>query len=101
MVDRTCILTAIYAAVEDLNGLLPDEHHLDKTPETALFGPETALTSMNLVNLIVMVEQRVEAAFDRPVILADERAMARRQNPFVTIATLADFVAELLEADHV
>lgn len=66
---------------------------LDET--TRLIGRSAVLDSMGLVTLIVEVEQRLEADYDLVVVLADDRAMSQTRSPFLSVATLADYVMQL------
>lgn len=90
------VIQSIYTAIDELNALRPDRP-LEKSPETVLFGERGQLDSLGLVSLIFSVESQIGSDFSTPVSLADERAMSRRSSPFRTIATLADYIVELLD----
>ncbi|MBM7866717.1 hypothetical protein GTO89_08140 [Heliobacterium gestii] len=64
--------------------------------ESKLFGKEALLDSVGLVTLIVDVEQNMEDATGKAIVLADERAMSQRQSPFLTVGSLADYIVTLL-----
>ncbi len=101
MNDRDRVFQTIYSAIDDLNQQLPEDLHLEKNPETTLFGQEGKLDSLGLVSLIVASEQKVEENFGRPVSIADERAMSQKNSPFRTVESLADYIATLLaEKNH-
>jgi acyl carrier protein len=70
--------------------------------ELTLLGPGSALDSLGLVTLIVDVEQRLADEYDVSITLASENAMSRRQSPFRTVGTLADYITELAtgSGDH-
>jgi hypothetical protein len=54
-------LTALLGdAIGELNRQLPRKSRLALDDGAALFGPRSGLDSLGLVNLIVLVEQRVE-----------------------------------------
>lgn len=90
------ILASLRELAEDL-----DKPALQQaTAETALFGPEGALDSLALVQLIADLEARVAEEFGQDVIIADERAMSRSKSPFRTVATLRDYLAELLSTEE-
>lgn len=63
---------------------------------TRLIGRSAVLDSMGLVTLIVEVEQRLEADHDIVVVLADDRAMSQTRSPFLSVGSLADYVAQLV-----
>lgn len=87
------ILLAVRELGEDLEK--PDLHQ--PSVETVLFGPGGALDSLALVHLIAELEERVSEEFDQDVIIADERAMSRSRSPFRSVASLRDYLLELLD----
>lgn len=62
------------------------------TEDTVLVGAEAVLDSLGVVQLIVEVEQRLEAAHGISVTLANDKAMSARNSPFRTVGVLADHV---------
>jgi acyl carrier protein len=59
--------------------------------QTPLFGSDSVLDSMGLVNIIVDIESRLRGNnFD--VSLISEQAMSQRNSPFRTVSTLVDFI---------
>jgi acyl carrier protein len=91
------ILGAIYRAVDWINEGLPPNQQLVKAPQTRLLGPQSALDSIQLVSLIVTTEREIEDAFGVAVTLADERALSRKASPFLSIQSLADYIALLIK----
>ena len=65
--------------------------------ETRLFGGNSKLDSLGLVNLIVAVEQNIEDEFDITITLADERSMSQKHSPFRTVGSLVDYIEMLLK----
>jgi acyl carrier protein len=65
-------------------------------PETVLFGAGGILDSLALVQLIAELEARVSEEFGRDIVIADERAMSRSRSPFRSVATLRDYLGELV-----
>jgi acyl carrier protein len=98
VLTRHQIIECIYAAVDEVNDRLPAEAKLQKAPETRLFGRESSLDSLGLVNLVVAAEENLEQKFGVSVRLTDERAMSQRRSPFRSVETLASYIEDLLEA---
>ena len=96
MNDPENIVTAIYRAVDWINGELPPDRQLIKVPETRLLGSQSVLDSMHLVSLIVTIEREVEDAFGVALTLADERALSMTESPFRSIQSLADYIGILI-----
>jgi acyl carrier protein len=90
------ILESLYAAIDDVNRERPSDRLLAKAPDTALYGSSSDLDSLGLVNFVVAAEQRIDAAFGKSLVLADDRALAQDPSPFRSIGALADYVEVLL-----
>ena len=87
----------VFSTIDALNQELNKEDRLKKSLETRLFGGNSNLDSLGLINLIVAVEQNIEDEFDVTITLADERAMSQENSPFRTVGSLADYIELLLE----
>ena len=93
------VVAAINSAIDDLNEVLEPDERLAKSAQVALIGQDARLDSLGLVNLIVLVEEKIQQQFGVGITLVDERAMSQSKSPFRTLGTLAEFVQEQL-ADH-
>ena len=93
------VVAAINSAIDDLNEVLAPDERLAKSAEVALIGQDARLDSLGLVNLIVLVEEKIQQQFGIGITLVDERAMSQSKSPFRTLGTLAEFVQEQL-TDH-
>lgn len=90
----------VKAAVEELAEELGYDNLRSVTADTPLFGGPDGIDSLSLVRLVAEIEREVEHRMNVRVLLADERAMSRRNSPFRTVDTLAEFLAErLVEGD--
>lgn len=94
MTDPDQILKIIYEAIDNLNALMPAERRLAKSPDSVLTGNDSVLDSLGLVNFIVAVERGAEEKLGLSVNLVNEDSMARKESPFRTVASLADYLSE-------
>ena len=90
------IQQSIYNSIDSLNAQLPNEEHIEKSNNTALFGSGSKLDSLDLINLVVAAEQNIEDEFDVTIKLADERVLSQKTSPFKTVRTLTDYIEMLL-----
>ena len=97
MNDR--IKLVIMNSIEEINRQLENEHQLEKSTNTVLFGEDGKLDSLGLINLVVAVEQNIEDEFDVTITLADERAMSQKRSPFKTVGTLTNYIEILLKEE--
>ena len=96
------IYSALYEAIDELNELLPEEKRLGKSPSTVLFSragftKSGILDSMDLVNLIVTVEEKIQKHFVVEVDLSDEQLFADRISKMHTLEQLAGFIEQKLK----
>ncbi len=91
------VITEIYKSIDEVNetsGII-----LSKEPETKLFGGDSNIDSLGLVNLIVSVESNINETFNLSISLADEKAMSQKHSPFRTVETLADYIVLLINEE--
>ena len=70
-----------------------NEQIVDVDANTTLFGENSELDSMGLVNVVVDIESRLlDEGYE--ISLTSEKAMSRKNSPFRTITTLAEFIKE-------
>jgi len=91
---REQAVAAIYEAIDELNPQL-EGTTLERSEDTILFGEGAALDSLNLVNLVMMVEQNIMMETGTEVLLASEAAMSRKRSPYRSVKALADYAAEV------
>jgi len=86
--------------IETVNEYYESEDFSETANEnTVLFGSESVLDSMGLVNVIIDIESRfLDEGYE--ISLISEKAMSRRNSPFRTIATLSEFIEEQITANE-
>lgn len=94
---RNQILEIIINAVDNLNSTLESKLPVEQAESCPIYNNGIALDSISLVTLIVHVEQAIEDQLNSPIILANEKAMSRKNSPFLTIGTLTDYTLELVK----
>jgi acyl carrier protein len=90
------VLKVIYEAIDELNLDLETDEQIEKSESTSIFGSDSKLDSIGLVNLITIIEEKIEEETDNFISIADERAMSLKSSPFKTIETLKNYISELL-----
>jgi len=92
-INKKDIITVIINEASSIIDLENDKINFD----TTIYGNDSRLDSLGLINLIVAVEQNIEDEFDVSITIADERAMSQKYSPFRTIGSLADYIEVLLK----
>ena len=95
-------LQIISSAIQDLNGRKgEDEDEIGLTPDTVLLGTDSAIDSIDLINIIVAIEEKVKTEYGQIIVLVNERSMSSQNHPFRTISSLAVYLGELLSENEV
>lgn len=94
MKTKNEIIEIIFKSVEEVN----QQHDTEilKDLNAKLFGKESNLDSLGLVNLIVLLEENINNEFDVSISIADEKAMSQKNSPFQSLDTLAQYIMELV-----
>jgi acyl carrier protein len=96
MADKDRIRELIYRAIDRLNAQLPQDQQIPKTPSAVLFGPQGSLDSVGFVELVMDLQEALLDEYDVPITVADEQVLQNAANPFRTVQTLVDHLAELV-----
>lgn len=97
--SRADVLALVLEVLRELGEDLDKTELLDADESTRLFGARSALDSMNLVNLIADIEERLSDDFGIDITLANQSAMSRTASPFRRVSTCVDYVLELAAED--
>ncbi len=89
-------LQLIFDSIDELNLELSENEKIQKSEDTHLFGSGDSLDSLTLINLITVIEQKIEEQTGDYVSLADEKAMSLDESPFKTVSTLKDYINTLI-----
>ncbi len=89
------ILGAVFSAIDDVNQLLPAEHRLEKSLDAPILGPTAVLDSMDFVNLIAALEDRIAAELGMALSLVGREA---GRGTFKTVGTLVTYISQAFAA---
>jgi len=98
MLTSDAIDAIIFRALAALNAERADDARIEASPATPLFGVDSEIDSLEFVSVITDVETSLNVDHGLSIALADDRALSRAQSPYDTVATLRDYILELLEA---
>ena len=97
LLRREEVLTVVYRVMDELNEEHASESRLPLSKDTVIFGSDSNLDSLGLVNLIVGVEQKILEELGLEIIIVSDKAMSRKRSPFRTVESLVDYIVELVE----
>lgn len=93
------IKQVILKALDSINHERSEQDRFAATKDTALFGADGVLDSLELVSLIVDVETAISDATGKQISLTDDRAMNQSTYPFGTVSLLTCYIEKLLSED--
>src|ERR1035437_3347305 len=94
MVTKKEIIDIIFNCIEELNQ--QNDSKIQKDINTKLFGSESDLDSLGLVNIITSIEDNIEELTGKYIPFADERAFSLEKSPFKTVGTFANYIEKLV-----
>ena len=95
MTTKTEITELIFKSIEEFNQ--QNNGNIIKSADTKLFGFDSDLDSLGLVNLIISIEENINQKYNVFISLADERAMSQKNSPFRSVDAMVDYITLLLE----
>jgi len=90
------IYECVLRGIEEFNNNFNLKIDTYKGNETELFGGNSIIDSLGLVNLIVVIEEQLSEKFNISIALASEKAMSRKVSPFKTVGSLCNYVEEII-----
>jgi len=87
----------IIETLVDLNEVLKKDELNNPTKETKLYGGKAPLDSLGLVSFITDLEGAISDELGKDIVLADERAMSQKTSPFRSVASLTNYIVNLIE----
>ena len=85
----------VETAIRELN-IKNEEENMDVKPDTVLLGTASTLDSIDLINLIVAIEDKIKTKYGQSITLVNERAMSSEDSPFGTVSSLVGYLEELV-----
>jgi acyl carrier protein len=95
--NKEDLVQTIYEAMEELNEQLPEESNLPKEHETVLFGENGLLDSMGIINLLVILEEKLESNLKISVGLTSDSEILAQPERRWTVAELSSHIGELMD----
>jgi hypothetical protein len=93
---RQALLAIVDQSIDEVNRTRKEKIPKDDVTELRLYGSNGVFDSMQLVNFLVLIEQRIDDDIGREISLTSERAVSRRISPFSSVRHLLDFIEEEL-----
>ena len=92
----TEIEALIFEVIDDVNGQLPPEDKLEKSPTTVIVGDEGRLDSLGVINFLVSLEEKVMATTGKPIALMSDDIFNDDNNALRTVANIDRYITDNL-----
>ncbi len=97
--ERNDIAELVLETLRELGEDLDNAELTEADESTRLFGARSPLDSMNLVNFLAEVEERLSDEHGVDLTLANQSAMSRSHSPFRRVSSCIDYIMELIHED--
>lgn len=97
MKNKEKIEELIFEAIDEFNAGLSDREQLGKSLDTLLFDKSAKLDSLGLVNLSIIIEQKIEQSFNIRLSLFNDNVNYQIRDPLKTVGSLINYISWLLE----
>ena len=91
-ITKEYILEMIYSIIDEHNDLNPDDLKLEKSLETSLFGSESNLDSLGLLNFLVELENIIKKNIHQDICVINELLFLEENNPYDNVDTLSEYI---------
>ena len=91
-ITKEYILKLIYSIIDEHNLLNPEDLQLEKSFETPLFGNESNLDSLGLVNFLVEVENIIKENINQDICVINEELFLDENGPYDNVKTLLEYI---------
>jgi acyl carrier protein len=100
--ERSAVVSLIVTSVKEALALAQGEaaEAVPVNEQTFLIGEGAVLDSLGLVTAVLEIERRLADEHEVVMVLADERAMSRRNSPFRSVQALADYICQTAAGEH-
>jgi len=94
-IDYDIAFGAISTGVDEINLSQPEGAKISKDPDAVLFGEDSKLYSVGLVQVVMAAEAHLAEQTGVDVVLASEAAMSRKRSPYRSLRLLAEYAVEV------
>lgn len=91
---RESFLEYIKKGIEEINITREQKIPLEELDNIRLYGDGGVFDSMQLVNFLMLVEERMNDEMGIAMTIVSEKAISRKISPFSTVSALLDYLVE-------
>lgn len=93
------IKNIVLESISELNEILDDEYKLELNENEKLLDSEGKIDSLDFVNLIGIIEDKIFEQFETSPSIVSEKAFSRKNSPFKDVSTITKYLVELMEGE--
>jgi hypothetical protein len=90
----------VHSAIQALNEELPERERVEFKGDSRLIGPRGNLSSLQVVNLVIHVEEGIAEHLGANLELTVNEELFNQDGPLQTVGTLIAHLSKALAADH-
>lgn len=93
---RDSLLKCVADAFDEVNATRDERIPTDELHDVCLYGQRGVFDSLQLVNFMIIFEEKIAERVGVSVSIVSENAFSRKVNPFRKVSSLVDYVVEEL-----
>lgn len=97
MTELEKVTSLVFEALAEHFEQIDSDAPVPTSTDAVLFGAGAVLDSLGLVNVVVALEDKLLAEYNREVWLTDERALMQAESPYRTVESMSRYILLLLE----
>src|SRR5690348_9356111 len=98
---RETLMRCIKDSFDEVNNTRIEQIPTDALPDVHLYGQQGVFDSLQLVDFIVILEEKIAEQLGANLSIVSPKAVSRKVNPFRDVSRLVDYIVdELAMATH-
>ena len=94
------LITIVYEAIDEANEVRPKQDWIRKDRDETLVGAHSKLDSLTLLNVVVAIEERVNAKFGTAFDLSGLLTVEPATSPLRSVAALVEYLGSRMQAER-
>jgi len=91
---KEALLDCIKQGIEEINITREQKIPIEELDRISIYGESGVFDSMQLVNFLMVVEERMSEQMGLSITIVSEKAISRKVSPFSTVSALLDYLME-------
>ncbi len=93
----TDVQNVIFEVIDEVNGQLPPECCLKKSPQTVIVGEEGVLDSLGVTNFLITLEEKILEYCNQSITLLNDEFLSSDQKTLYTVESIERYITDVIQ----